>query len=170
MVISRIPQLTACDTATVQPGSLFCLISAIVSSSILQMHLRHVIGYGELGLCTGNDVLHRDTGGRFEQRRTTTGESDHSQFGNNEIYGPSRSEWQSAFFDDFRLPLRRVLHRDDYAFGPRYEIHCPTHSGDHFARNHPIRELALLVHLQSAQNGHIDVTSADETNRPRAIA
>ena len=54
-----------------------------------------------------------------------------------------------------------VLHRDDHLFGAGDEIHGAAHTLDHFAGDHPVGKVAVLVHLQRAEHGQVDVPAAN---------
>ncbi len=59
----------------------------------------------------------------------------------------------------------RVLHRDDDPLGAGDEIHRAAHALDHLAGDHPVGEVALLVDLQRAEHGEIDVAAAHHRER-----
>ena len=61
--------------------------------------------------------------------------------------------------------LRRVLHRDDHALGAGDQIHGAAHALHHLAGNHPVGEIALLVDLQRAEHGQVDVAAAHHRER-----
>ena len=61
--------------------------------------------------------------------------------------------------------LRGVLHRDDDLLGSGDEIHRAAHALDHLAGNHPVGEVAFLVHLQRAEHGQVDVPAAHHRER-----
>ena len=47
------------------------------------------------------------------------------------------------------------------AIGARHQIHRSAHAFHHFAGNHPIREIPLLIHFHGAKNGKVDVPAAN---------
>jgi len=65
--------------------------------------------------------------------------------------------------------LRRVLHGDDDPLGARHKVHGAAHAFHHLAGNHPVGQIALLVHLQRAQDGQVDMAAADHGKRVGAV-
>ena len=61
-----------------------------------------------------------------------------------------------SFLTTFGVP-GRVLHRYDDAPGPGHQVDRPVHARNHLARNHPVGESPVLVDLQPAKHGHVDV-------------
>src|SRR5262245_32937635 len=59
------------------------------------------------------------------------------------------------------LAWRRVFHSYDHTFGAAGEIHGASHSVHHFPWQHPVREVALLVNLETSQDTQIEVTSTN---------
>jgi hypothetical protein len=58
-----------------------------------------------------------------------------------------------------------MLHRHDYALGAGDEIHGAAHAGHHLLRDHPVGQETVLVNLQPAEHGEIEVTAANEAER-----
>src|SRR5205814_8702109 len=86
----------------------------------------------------------------------------YSQVGNNQVNDSLARDWQRALFQDFRAAvLRCVFHQRDYALNAGYEVHRSAWTLDHFAGNHPIRDVAAIGHFERAKDGQIDVTTAD---------
>src|SRR5207253_9833773 len=61
--------------------------------------------------------------------------------------------------------LGSVLHYCHDTPHSGHKIHRPTGPLDHFAWNHPIRDIALVGHLEGAKNGEIDVPAANHGKR-----
>ena len=53
-----------------------------------------------------------------------------------------------------------MLHGDDDFFGPGYQVHCAAHAADGFSGNHPVGQVSLFVHLQTAQDGGVQVAAS----------
>src|SRR5437762_2491398 len=72
------------------------------------------------------------------------------------------SQWQRTFLQNSRSPiLRLVLHRNDYPPCPSHQVHRSAHPLHHLARNRPVGQVAVLIHLHRTQNAHIHVATAD---------
>lgn len=55
--------------------------------------------------------------------------------------------------------LGRVFHGDDDVLGAGDEVHRPAHARHHLARHHPVGEVAVLVDLQAAEHGGVDMAA-----------
>ena len=55
-----------------------------------------------------------------------------------------------------------VLHGDDDLLGAGKQVLGAAHAGHHLAGDDPVGQVALLVHLQGAQDGGVDVAAADQ--------
>src|SRR5262249_56072046 len=74
---------------------------------------------------------------------------------------------EGTFFKDFGVGVGGgVLHRDEHALRSSNQVHGASHAFEHFARNGPIREHALFIHLQRPENGEVHVPAA---NHPEGI-
>ena len=92
-----------------------------------------------------------------------------AKLGHHEIHGAHRGERQRHSLDDLGLSLGRVLHGHQHPFGAAHQVHRPTHARHHLSRDHPVREHAPLVHLEPAEDGHIDVAATDQREGHRAV-
>jgi len=62
-----------------------------------------------------------------------------------------------------------VIHNNDDLFYAGDQIHRTTHPLDHLARDHPVRDVAILSDFHRAQNSQIDMTSADHGKTGRTV-
>ncbi len=58
-----------------------------------------------------------------------------------------------------------MFHRDDDAPRTGHQVHRAAHAFDHFAGDHPVREVALLVHFHRAEHAQVNVTAANHGER-----
>src|SRR5439155_9977690 len=119
------------------------------------LHFGDGVGNDEFGFRYGHDLRDADTRCRFQQGRSTLGETDHSHISHDQTHRSCRRQRQRAFGDDLRFSLRSVLHGDDDPLGAADEIHRSAHSRHHLAGDHPVGEMAVRVDLQAAQDRHI---------------
>ena len=54
-----------------------------------------------------------------------------------------------------------MFHGNDHPPRSGYQVHRTAHAFDHFARNHPIRNTAGLVHFHRAQHAEVNVAAAN---------
>ena len=73
------------------------------------------------------------------------------------------------FCDDLGFPFRGVLHGDDDALGAAHQVHRAAHSRHHLAGDHPVGEVSCGVDLKAAEDGHVDMAAADQSERHRAV-
>ena len=62
-----------------------------------------------------------------------------------------------------------MLHRQDHATRSIEQIHSPAHAGRHLARNNPVGQIPLLIHLQRAEDAHIHMPAAYNAEGGRAV-
>ena len=63
---------------------------------------------------------------------------------------------------DFRFAVFvDMFHDDDDAFCSIDEVHRPAHAFDHLARNHPVREVTVLIDFHPAEDREVDVATAN---------
>ncbi len=53
--------------------------------------------------------------------------------------------------------------------GTRNQIHGAAHARNHLPRNHPVREVATLIDLQSAKHGHVKMSAPDQSEAHGAV-
>jgi hypothetical protein len=61
-----------------------------------------------------------------------------------------------------------VRHGNNNPFGACHQIHGTAHSRQHFARHHPIRQAALFIYFQTAENSQVKVAAADQSTKSSA--
>ena len=85
-----------------------------------------------------------------------------AQIGDDEVNDAEAGDRQRAFLQNLRAAVfRRVLHHRDDALHAGDQVHRAARAFDHFAGNHPVRDVAFVGHFERAENGEIDVTAAD---------
>ena len=71
---------------------------------------------------------------------------------------------------DLRIPVfRAVLHGDDDLFGAADDIHRAAHAVELLAGDLPVGKVAVLIDLQCAEHGRIQVAAACNGKRHRAV-
>ena len=128
----------------------------------LQLHRFQVVSNDELGLGGGLHLIDREFGMDLLEDDALGGHFHHTHFGDDEVHLTFSGEGKVAFFEDFRVPLLGVFHGKDHALGTYDEVHGTAHAGGEFAGNHPVGEVAVLVHLHGAEDGGVNVAAADD--------
>ena len=98
----------------------------------------------------------------LEQRHALAAcDGEHSEVRDDEVDAGDASQGQRAALDDLCLAaLARVLHGDHHAGGAGDEVHGAAHALHHFARDHPVGEIAVLGHLHGAEDRQVDMAAA----------
>src|SRR5512139_1806401 len=139
------------------------------SGTLSQRHFGNFAGQCEFGFCGSDYLLNSYAGPGFQECCAAVRKCNHRHLAYQQVDRPHGRERQRAFIHDFRLPLGRVLHRNDYTFCPRYQVHCSAHPWHHFAGDHPIREHSSCIDLERSEHSHVHVAAADEAERHRAV-
>src|SRR5262245_39249753 len=91
---------------------------------------------------------------------------EHAEIGYHKINHVDAGQRQCALLQELGSAiLRCVFHHNDDAFNPGDEIHRAAHPLHHLAGDHPVGEVAALVHFHSAEDREVDVTAADHRER-----
>jgi hypothetical protein len=98
--------------------------------------------------------LRCDTWRCLKQRCAAIRKCDNRKLGYDLIDRPQRRERERTLFHDLGFALGCVLHGHDHASGTQNKVHRPAHAGHHLARNHPLRETSLRVHLIWRNDSH----------------
>ncbi len=123
----------------------------------------------ERGAGGGADGLFGGVRGDLAQHQPGGRDVDDRQLGDDLVDDPLPGQRQGAALQDLVAAVARgVLHRDDDAPGARHQIHGAAHALHHLAGDHPVGEVALLVHLERAQHGDVDVPAAHHREGVRA--
>jgi hypothetical protein len=117
----------------------------------------------------GQHVRHRHARRELQQRRAPVWKGDDGELGDHQIHRTYRRERQSAPRYDLRFAFRGVLHGDHHSARAGDEVHRAAHAGHHLAGNRPVRQPPGHVDLQSAEDGHVDMTTTNETERHGAV-
>src|SRR5207248_6114967 len=90
----------------------------------------------------------------------------HAQVGDDEVNHSQGRDRQRTLFQNFWTAVPgSMLHYCHNTLHSSQEIHRPTGPFDHLARNHPIRDIAIVGYLECAENGEIDVPAANHGKR-----
>src|SRR6266571_6743776 len=114
----------------------------------------------------GLDVFESGVGSKLAEKEALGRDVDDCKFGDDMVYDFDAGERQRALFQDFRLVVARgVFHGDEDTFGASDKVHRASHAFEHLAGDGPVRESALFVDLQRAENGEVDVAAANHGER-----
>ena len=84
----------------------------------------------------------------------------------NRVYDARPGQRQCAFPQNFWPPLpRSMLHGHDHAAGARNQIHGAPHSFHHFAGDHPVRKIPLLIYFHCSEDAQVNMASTDHGKR-----
>ena len=87
---------------------------------------------------------------------------EHGKFRNDAIdHAPTRDGKGATGQNLWSAIFRAMFHDGDNPRDARNQIHGPAGAFDHFPRHHPVGDIPVRGHLESTQNGEIDMTAAD---------
>ena len=69
---------------------------------------------------------------------------------------------QTALLEDLGVALGGVLHADDAVLSTHAQVHSAAHAGHLLAGDDPVGQIALGIHLQSAQEAGVHMAAADQ--------
>ena len=110
----------------------------------------------------GKDLSDGHVRGGFHQGCTPVMESNDRELSHDQIHRTRRGQRQCAFLHDLGTAFGGVLHGHNDALGTGHQIHRTAHAGHHLARDHPVREVTLLIDLQPAEHGQIEMPTTNE--------
>ncbi len=91
---------------------------------------------------------------------------DHRHLGDDQVHDLRAGERQRAARQDLRAAVSGgVFHGHDHATCAGDEVHRAAHPLHHLPRDHPVGEVAVLIDLQCAEHGHVDVSAAHHRER-----
>jgi hypothetical protein len=115
-------------------------------------------------------VVRLDARRDLGQQQSVRMHLDHGEVGDDEIDDPLRRERILALGADARAAAsRRMRHRHDQALRAASEVHRPADGAAAALGQVPVSEIAILRHLESAQDRHMDVPTADHRERSGAV-
>jgi len=136
---------------------------------VLYAHRDQDVGDDEVGLGGAADLGHRAVRVDLGEHESSVVELEDAHLRDDQVDAPDCREGQRAASKDLRLALLRVLHGDDDAFGADDEIHRAAHAGHDLSRDDPVREVARLVDLESAEDGRVHMATPDESEGHRGV-
>src|SRR5260221_3708009 len=87
---------------------------------------------------------------------------EYAQVGDDHVDDAFSGDRQRAFLQDLgRSVLRDMLHQHHDPLYPRYQVHRAPGPLYHLPRHHPVGEIAVLRHLQAAEDGEVHMAAAD---------
>ena len=123
---------------------------------------RNLSGDDQIAPSCGLDFIDRDAGCDLAQCHAFLCDLEQSEIGGDEIDDTARGRWNCTAFDEARLTISGlVLHRDKDVFGAGRQIHRPANAAALLAGHLPVREIAILRNLISAEHCNIDPAAAD---------
>ena len=92
------------------------------------------------------------------------------ELGDDHIHSTAGRERVGALGDDLGLPARRGrCHRDDHPSCPHDEVHRAADAEDILAGHGPVRDVATGAHLESAEDGDVNMAAADHREAGSAV-
>ena len=125
-----------------------------------------MLGYNEVGICAGADVLYGVSGGQLAENKTGGGHFEIAAFGNDIADAVSAGQRQSTMLYDLGgAVLVAVIRSHDDALHTGANIHCATHADEELAGDHPVGKTALLVDLQRCYRVHRGIKTVKKPRR-----
>ena len=114
-------------------------------------HRFEVGGDDERGLGGGLDLVEGELGVVLGEEQALRGHFDNAHLGDDLGDALDSRVGQFALFEDLRVALSGVLHRNDDVLRADEQIHRAAHAGHLFAGDDPVGEGALFVDLEAAE-------------------
>src|SRR3990172_2383441 len=126
-----------------------------------QLYLFQIRCDNQLRLGQGLYFFHRPVRGIFFKKQALAGHLDHRDIGNDEVNAAWCGKWHATLFDNLGLAiLRRVLRRRDHFPCVEGQIHATPDVPHTPPREHPVRQITIIVDFDHAQNCYVNMTAA----------